>query len=151
MTNTTLSSLCYVIMVSAALAEALVSPTHTLATLFTSTSSFPQTVSHYFSNLFQSQSAFHQIPSLNVLHPPLSFPHNSLVAFRAMVQDTSPSPQIYLAKLPNNNPGGWGITCPQDLSPINHDDLGQCTVLWATSVPGESLWCTQQTTNPYRT
>lgn len=45
---------------------------------------------------------------------------HSLVSFRAMVQDTSISPEFY-----------------QDLD----GNIVERTVLWAVSVPGESSWC----------
>jgi hypothetical protein len=61
-----------------------------------------------------------------------------------MVQDTSLSPEMYLAKLTSEKCGGWGIVdiSPQtdDENAINYDDLRECSVLWAVSVPGETAW-----------
>lgn len=67
-----------------------------------------------------------------------------------MVQDTSSSPEIYLARQSNGQFGGWGIADSNDASDVNYSDLRECTVVWAVSVPGESLWCAQETTNPHR-
>jgi hypothetical protein len=140
-------------MGSAPAADALLSPAAALAALFDPRrplAAFPAAVSEHFAALFGPPAAFANIPALSVLHPPQLFPQNALVAFRAVVQDTSPSPSIYLAKFPSDQPGGWGLSVP-DLPEPDPAHLAQCTVLWATSVPGESLWCTQQSANPYRT
>lgn len=42
--------------------------------------------------------------------------------------------------------GGWGVQSVEgdeddDDHHINYDDLRECNVLWAVSVPGESAWC----------
>lgn len=71
-----------------------------------------------------------------------------LVRFRAMVQDTSPSPEIYLAKLPGARCGGWGLGEDDAYAPdqtpgesIEYADLKERIVLWAVTIPGESPWC----------
>ncbi len=75
-----------------------------------------------------------------------------------MVQDTSSSPEIYLAKHSNGQLGGWGVQDNNDDSDNDQNhfynaiytDMRDRTVIWAVSIPGETLWCTLQTTNPYR-
>lgn len=66
--------------------------------------------------------------------------------FRAMVQDTSPSPEMYLSKLQGNKCGGWGIT--NEASTENEDysyaDLQECAIIWAVSVPGENQWSLEE-------
>lgn len=63
-----------------------------------------------------------------------------------MVQDTSPSPEMYLSKTKSGGCAGWGlaaITSPNaedDGDDINYADLRDCSVVWAVSVPGESNW-----------
>jgi hypothetical protein len=81
-----------------------------------------------------------QIPALDVKHPPESYSAGALVRFRAMVQDTSPSPEMYLSKLEGNKCGGWGITNEVATEDVDYSnaDLQECTVIWAVSVPGET-------------
>jgi hypothetical protein len=61
-----------------------------------------------------------------------------------MVQDTSPSPEMYLAKLRDGKCGGWGLTDSSksdgDDTDFDYGDLRDCVVLWAVSVPGETEW-----------
>jgi hypothetical protein len=61
-----------------------------------------------------------------------------------MVQDTSPSPEMYLARLRSGKCGGWGIydiaKDGDESDEIKYDDVGDCVVVWATSVPGETAW-----------
>ncbi|KAF9452815.1 hypothetical protein P691DRAFT_803108 [Macrolepiota fuliginosa MF-IS2] len=104
--------------------------------------SVPQKVADHFSQLYQDVT---QIPLLSVHNPPEAFPHRALVAFRALVQDTSPSPEIYLARRPNGHCGGWGIADTRDISDnVNYSDLREITVIWAVSIPGESPWCSAE-------
>jgi hypothetical protein len=62
-----------------------------------------------------------------------------------LVQDTSPSPEIYLSKLRDGKCGGWGLSDSSqpggdiDIDFAN-DDLRDCLALWAVSVPGETDW-----------
>lgn len=59
-----------------------------------------------------------------------------------MVQDTSPSPEMYLAKHADATCGGWGLAdATQQDEAINYADLRECTVIWAVTVPGENAWC----------
>ncbi|CCM03825.1 uncharacterized protein FIBRA_05974 [Fibroporia radiculosa] len=66
-----------------------------------------------------------------------------------MVQDTSPSSEMYLSKSKNGVCGGWGMeladTGDDD---VNYADLRECTVLWAVNVPGESPWCSTELDGP---
>lgn len=61
-----------------------------------------------------------------------------------MVQDTSPSSEMYLQKMSNGALGGWGIHEELEAGPdsaIDYADLRECNVMWAVSVPGEAPWC----------
>ncbi|CDO77853.1 hypothetical protein BN946_scf185032.g5 [Trametes cinnabarina] len=63
-----------------------------------------------------------------------------------MVQDTSLSTEMYLSKFADGSCGGWGIYETEGGSSsraheVNYADLEECSVLWATSVPAESMWC----------
>ena len=86
-----------------------------------------------------------QIPPLNVQHPPESYPNRSLVRFRAMVQDTSLSTEMYLYKHSDGSCGGWGMYADDPTSSgatdVDYNNLQECNVLWATTVPAESHWC----------
>ncbi|KAG6878774.1 hypothetical protein C0993_008073 [Termitomyces sp. T159_Od127] len=64
-----------------------------------------------------------------------------------MIQDTSPSPEMYLARRSGARCGGWGQSDPASFQGIDYADLRECTVLWAVSVPGESPWCTAAVEN----
>lgn len=63
-----------------------------------------------------------------------------------MVQDTSPSPEMYLSKTKSGTCAGWGLAAiaspnaEDDGDDINYADLRDCSVVWAVSVPGESDW-----------
>ncbi|CAL1703945.1 unnamed protein product [Somion occarium] len=139
-------------MVSAFRADALRDPTEELKELYTTATSrddFPAVVAAHFCRVFHSSDAFKEIPPLNVRHPPESYPDRSLVRFRAMVQDTSSSAEMYLEKYQNGTIGGWGIE-PQSQEDdarhdsVEYDNLRECTVLWAISVPGESAWSSNE-------
>ena len=73
--------------------------------------------------------------------------NRTLVRFHAMIQDTSPSPEIYLAKLKDGGLGGWGISDHSDLgedeAAFDYSNLRERTVAWATSIPGEAPWVTE--------
>ncbi|EGN96137.1 hypothetical protein SERLA73DRAFT_185710 [Serpula lacrymans var. lacrymans S7.3] len=139
-------------MVSALLVDALKSPTSVLQDFYNDKGNitghgdeFPKAVSKYFSDiLLKTRDTVREVPYLSVINPPESFPERSLVRFRAMVQDTSASPEMYLAKLKGNKCGGWGNT--EDLAGnntahnIDYSSLRECTVLWAVSIPGETAW-----------
>ena len=85
-----------------------------------------------------------QIPPLNPSQSLSSYRDRALIRFRAMVQDTSPSPEMYLSKLRDGKCGGWGLSDPSqsegDDTDLNYNDLRDCVVLWAVSVPGETEW-----------
>ncbi|KAK7693128.1 hypothetical protein QCA50_002694 [Cerrena zonata] len=146
-------------MVSAYLVDALRDPTGELKELFSNTTSapqaanFPLTVAAHFSRVFERSDAFRQIPPLDVAHPPESYADRSLVRFRAMVQDTSPSSEMYLAKYRDGTLGGWGIELESHRDEasdedIEYDNLRECTVLWGVNVPGESAWSTIELDSP---
>ncbi|TFK42808.1 mini-chromosome maintenance replisome factor-domain-containing protein [Crucibulum laeve] len=114
----------------------------TLRTLFTATSdldTFPAAVSAHFAELYPDNEVLAQIPSLSPKNSLYSLPERSLVKFNAMVQDTSPSPEMYLATTPDNQLGGWGIA-EEHLADIDYAHLRECSLLWAVSIPGESQW-----------
>ena len=90
-----------------------------------------------------------QIPTLNVRQPPEYHRHRGLVRFRAMVQDTSLSTEMYLCKLRNGTCGGWGLYETDEgrgssSRDVDYSNLQECDVLWATSVPAESGWCADE-------
>ncbi|TBU28931.1 mini-chromosome maintenance replisome factor-domain-containing protein [Dichomitus squalens] len=110
---------------------------------------FPRLVAEHFAKLFESPNAFKNIPALNVHRPPETFRDRALVRFRAMVQDTSLSTEMYLAKHSDGTCGGWGIYEPESASSssatdVDYANLRECNVLWATSVPAESDWCGEE-------
>ncbi|TDL25050.1 hypothetical protein BD410DRAFT_76463 [Rickenella mellea] len=119
-------------MVSQDRANAILHPTDLVRRLQ------PDSPSLHFQNIFKSDHAFRQIPVWDARHlPPDSDGSRSrpLVRFRAMIQDTSPSPEVYLHHT------GWGIADAEPTSsPINYDNLKERIVLWAVNVPGESSW-----------
>jgi hypothetical protein len=65
-----------------------------------------------------------------------------------MVQDTSGDPEMFLSKLPEGTPGGWGIESAaehgEDEQSVNYGDLRECQVLWAINIPGEADWCARE-------
>ncbi|KAI0320188.1 mini-chromosome maintenance replisome factor-domain-containing protein [Amylostereum chailletii] len=135
-------------MVSSYLVESLRSPTQVLLDFYNSEGGkdapdFPKAVSKHFSDIFKDPVAFFEIPALDASQPPESFPDRSLVRFRAMIQDTSPSPEMYLSKLTSGALGGWGIhetTEKKAEEAIDYAALRDCMVVWAVNVPGESQW-----------
>ncbi|OCH95277.1 hypothetical protein OBBRIDRAFT_767998 [Obba rivulosa] len=141
-------------MVSALRVDALRDPTAALLQLFNESDggrveNFPRLVSEHFSHIFRTLEAFQEIPTLDVRNPPNTFPDRGLVRFRAMVQDTSPSSEMYLATLGSGRCGGWGIEeSRDDQDGLNYEDLRECTTLWAVNVPGESAWCADELDGP---
>ncbi|PBK96464.1 hypothetical protein ARMGADRAFT_1052439 [Armillaria gallica] len=103
---------------------------------------FPSRVTTHFTSLFAAPDAFEKIPSLNARRPPEQHQPGALVRFRAMIQDTSISPEVYLARLPGRRLGGWGLVDETVQAGPNFDysNLRECSILWAVSVPGE--WST---------
>ncbi|KAI9443235.1 mini-chromosome maintenance replisome factor-domain-containing protein [Lactarius indigo] len=133
-------------MVSSLLSEALSSPTDVLLSFYdtydhAALDDFPKAVAKHFSDIFRTEDAFSEIPPLI---PSRSYNDRALVRFRALVQDTSLSPEIYLSRLRDGKCGGWGMTeIPQDDgedSDFDYNHLRDCAVLWAISVPGETEW-----------
>ncbi|KAF8500970.1 mini-chromosome maintenance replisome factor-domain-containing protein [Russula emetica] len=134
-------------MVSSLLVESLSSPTDVLLSFYNTydhdaINEFPKAVAKHFSDIFRTKEAFLEIPPLTPLRSH-SYHDRALVRFRALVQDTSPSPEIYLSKLRDGKCGGWGLSDssqPGDDIDFANNDLRDCVVLWAVSVPGETEW-----------
>lgn len=60
-----------------------------------------------------------------------------------MVQDTSPSSEMYLYKSPDGKVGGWGIEMEivdEQRHEVDFANLRETTILWVTSIPGETRW-----------
>ncbi|KAG6332239.1 hypothetical protein ID866_6847 [Astraeus odoratus] len=137
-------------MVSAQTVAEICNPTGVIQHLYDnydgSDDRFASVVASHFAAMFLEQDehgTIHQLPSLDVHHPPESYRHGTLVRFRAMVQDMSSSPELYLAKLGNHRCGGWGIFTSQGdetSDDVDYSNLLESTTLWAVSVPGESPW-----------
>ncbi|KAI0781236.1 mini-chromosome maintenance replisome factor-domain-containing protein [Trametes elegans] len=131
--------------------QALENPTVVVQELHRAHSSgdFPRFVADHFARLFESPNAFNRIPRLDVRRPPESHGDRSLVRFRAMVQDTSLSSEMYLSKFPDGSCGGWGMYetgngSSSSSREVDYANLQECSVLWATSVPAESNWCAEE-------
>ncbi|KAI0713283.1 mini-chromosome maintenance replisome factor-domain-containing protein [Earliella scabrosa] len=132
--------------------QAVEDPTAVVRELYRShagAENFPRFVAEHFSKLFDTPAAFKKIPVLNVRHPPASYRDRALVRFRAMVQDTSLSTEMYLAKHHDGTAGGWGMYeneggSSSSAGNMDYADLRECNVLWATSVPAESAWCAEE-------
>ncbi|KII88881.1 hypothetical protein PLICRDRAFT_109472 [Plicaturopsis crispa FD-325 SS-3] len=140
-------------MVSSVFVDAIRDPARAMLDLYDPSNSiddFPSTVSRHFAEIFSTSDAFHEIPVLSTRNPPEAHSSRALVRFRAMVQDTSPSPEMYLAKLGAEGYGGWGqeATSEDADGVVDYSNLRECTVLWAVSVPGESGWCTNEGDGP---
>ncbi|KZT26349.1 hypothetical protein NEOLEDRAFT_1113066 [Neolentinus lepideus HHB14362 ss-1] len=104
---------------------------------------FPAIVHEHFFSLFRTTDAFRTIPVLSARTPPSARKDGALVRFRAMVQDTSQSPEMYISRLADGTPGGWNLESGADddlLRQSDYANLRECTVIWATSIPGESDW-----------
>ncbi|KAK0448360.1 uncharacterized protein EV420DRAFT_1567556 [Desarmillaria tabescens] len=134
-------------MVSSLPFDAIENPTNALHDLYNdlkdvSLDAFPSRVATHFTSIFAASDAFEKIPSLSTQRPPEQHQHRALVRFRAMIQDTSISPEVYLARLPGGKVGGWGLVDETVHAGPNFDysNLRECSVLWAVSIPGE--WST---------
>ncbi|KAJ7093101.1 putative alanine racemase-domain-containing protein [Mycena epipterygia] len=129
-------------MVSSVPVDALSDPTRSLLELYDAnqdSDNFPAIVAAHFADIFTSKDAFSEIPSLHAVDPTQK--DRCLVSFRAMIQDTSPSPEMYLAKRSGGRCGGWGLTDDaSSADDFNYADLRENAVVWAVSVPGESPW-----------
>ncbi|KZT66826.1 hypothetical protein DAEQUDRAFT_694992 [Daedalea quercina L-15889] len=141
-------------MVSAYRVETLRNPTIALQDFYKECSAenndnFPRLVSDHYSQVFRVPEAFNEIPTLDVRNPPDSFPDRALVRFRAMVQDTSASSEMYLSKSKSGACGGWGIEfAEEEDGRVDFGDLRECTVLWAVSIPAQSKWCAKELDGP---
>ncbi|KAJ7168060.1 mini-chromosome maintenance replisome factor-domain-containing protein [Mycena crocata] len=134
-------------MVSSILVDALSDPTRSLLELYDANpdiGNFPAKVASHFTEIFASRDAFSEIPSLHTVDPRQT--DRSLVSFRAMIQDTSPSPEMYLARRSGGRCGGWGLA--DDASDVEHSNLRENTVVWAVNVPGESAWLSSEMNAP---
>ena len=67
--------------------------------------------------------------------------YGTLVKFNGMIQDTSLSPELYVAKTSQGECGGWGMKVDADANQVDHSDLRECSVFWVVSIPGSSSWC----------
>ncbi|KAH9946368.1 mini-chromosome maintenance replisome factor-domain-containing protein [Epithele typhae] len=111
---------------------------------------FPRLVGEHFAKLFESDGSLNKIPALGLSRPARFHKDRTLVRFRAMVQDTSLSPEMYLSKLESGDSGGWGIYETQGASSSNASDdvqyanLRECDIVWAVSVPAESQWSAEE-------
>ncbi|KAJ7716661.1 hypothetical protein DFH07DRAFT_862016 [Mycena maculata] len=134
-------------MVSSTLVDALYYPTHALEEIYIESDrfAFPALVSSHFSAIFASHEAFSEIPAIESIDPrsATTAAERRLVYFRAMVQDTSPAPEMYLTRRSGGRCGGWGLA-DDDEGDVNYTDLAECTVVWAVSLPGESPWVAQE-------
>ncbi|KAF8163088.1 hypothetical protein B0H34DRAFT_694085, partial [Crassisporium funariophilum] len=101
---------------------------------------FPSIVTQHFRRVLINTD---QIPVLDANHPPDSFGDRELVLFHGMVQDTSLSPELYLAKRKNGESGGWGMADEDDdrSGDVPYADLRECSTFWVVSIPGQSAWC----------
>ena len=64
-----------------------------------------------------------------------------------MVQDTSPSSEMYLRQTAKGSLSGWGVHEEAEVTlneDVDYSQLRECNVLWAVSVPGESEWCREE-------
>ncbi|EPQ58258.1 hypothetical protein GLOTRDRAFT_104173 [Gloeophyllum trabeum ATCC 11539] len=133
-------------MDASAVSDALSDPSNSLLELYNSrneSEDFPAVVYEHFSNLFRAPDVFHTIPALSVKNPPEAHAEGALVRFRAMVQDTSQSPEMYMSRLADGRCGGWNLESTAEeevLRQSEYASLRECTVIWATSVPGEADW-----------
>ncbi|PCH38721.1 hypothetical protein WOLCODRAFT_115930, partial [Wolfiporia cocos MD-104 SS10] len=142
-------------MVSAYRVDSLRNPTTALQEFYresngATSENFPRLVSEHYARVFRAPDAFNEIPTLDLRNLPDTFPDRALVRFRAMVQDTSPSSEMYLCKSEDGNCGGWGINTEEDSEgAIDYANLKECAVFWAVSVPAESRWCGEELDGPY--
>ncbi|KLO11990.1 hypothetical protein SCHPADRAFT_830184 [Schizopora paradoxa] len=141
-------------MVSATLIDTISSPADALTNLYDEWRSgsksvdFADVVSGHFSSILSGDRALSQVPFLSTeLIASQANPSRRLVQFPAMVQDTSPSPELYLSRVQGGvRCGGWGldegIHSEMDSSTAGSDysNLRERTVLWAVDIPGIAPW-----------
>ncbi|KIK69074.1 hypothetical protein GYMLUDRAFT_35119 [Collybiopsis luxurians FD-317 M1] len=110
-----------------------------------SSEEFSVIVSNHFEQVFGTDDRLDLIPHLDQSH--LNYEGNSsssssplkLVQFRAMIQDTSASPELYLSHLGGGKYGGWGANEAMNGS-VDYSNLRECAKYWVVSVPGQSPW-----------
>ncbi|KAI0747846.1 mini-chromosome maintenance replisome factor-domain-containing protein [Daedaleopsis nitida] len=132
--------------------QAIQDPTAVILDLYRSHASsenFPRFVAEHFSRIFENSTTFNKIPTLSARYPPGSHRDRALVRFRAMVQDTSLSTEMYLSHHADGSCGGWGMYEAEGGSStsggnVDYANLRECSVLWATTVPAESDWCSAE-------
>ncbi|KAJ7043326.1 putative alanine racemase-domain-containing protein [Mycena alexandri] len=133
-------------MVKSDFVDALSDPTRALLDFYhpgADIDAFPASVAAHFAHIFASNDAFSEIPSIYTVDPRQN--DRRLVSFRAMIQDTSPSPEMYLAKRSGARCGGWGLADDATSDDgLDYADLRENTVVWAVSVPGESDWVSSE-------
>ncbi|KAJ6547200.1 putative alanine racemase-domain-containing protein [Mycena capillaripes] len=128
-------------MVSSLLVDALNDPTRSLLELYDANQdvdNFPAKVAVHFADIFASKDAFSEIPSIHTVDPRQK--DRCLVSFRAMIQDTSPSNEMYLATRSGRRCGGWGLADDASSERLDYADLRENAVVWAVNVPSESEW-----------
>ncbi|KAF9052759.1 mini-chromosome maintenance replisome factor-domain-containing protein [Panaeolus papilionaceus] len=100
---------------------------------------FPTEVTSCLAGLLKTSESLSEIPLLDLDKPPEAYVPGSLVLFHGMIQDTSISPELYVAQHSNGDCGGWGMH-DADSEDFEYSDLKECSVFWATSIPGQSSW-----------
>ncbi|KZO89923.1 hypothetical protein CALVIDRAFT_551728 [Calocera viscosa TUFC12733] len=143
-------------MVTAALSDALSHPIQVVRGLqsvhVSSSTPLSTVVKKHFEEQFGNGN-LQKVPPLDVNHPPSTYTSGSLVRFRAMVQDTSASPEIYISNLGygldsvlhtnSSAEGAFNMHTLQDAldaGTTGRDKWKERIVFWAVSVPGESEW-----------
>ncbi|KAF5383453.1 hypothetical protein D9757_006108 [Collybiopsis confluens] len=107
-----------------------------------SSEEFSTVIGNHFKEIFGKDERLDLIPHLNSNQLANNSGKNTdlkLVQFRAMVQDTSASPEMYLSHLREGRYGGWGAHDTMN-GPIEYSNLRECTRFWAVSIPGETTW-----------
>ncbi|KAJ7074392.1 hypothetical protein C8F01DRAFT_1043556 [Mycena amicta] len=113
---------------------------------------FPAIAWSHFDSIFASKDAFSEIPSIHAINPTKS--DRCLVKGRFMIQDTSPSPEMYLAHRNDGRCGGWGLVddassdSGYELSEETRLELRENTVVWAVHLPHESDWIATEIDGP---
>ncbi|KAG8825759.1 hypothetical protein FRC17_008543, partial [Serendipita sp. 399] len=146
-------------MVSTVLLDTLQNPSKEIKELHSGQSSdeFIAVVEQHFKQLLLPHEAFYQIPPLSRSHPPACHRQRSLVRFAAMIQDTSASPEVYLATLESGTHGGWGAyehslqTTGENHGEgpaIDYNQLRERSSVWAVTIPSETQWSEDETNGP---
>ncbi|KAI6043125.1 putative alanine racemase-domain-containing protein [Pisolithus marmoratus] len=131
-------------MVSAQAIEEIYNPTAVIQ----ADNEFAAVVANHFSAiLFNADDRVNQVSSDKLT----AYTDGTFVRFRAMVQDTSSSPELYVAKLSNHRCGGWGLSTSDSneaSDSVGYQDLQELTTMWAVSVPAESPWHSEEVSPP---